>query len=49
MPILAPRVKAPVEGVYVPVGTEDGAVMFTGVVENSDPLMEIVAPGTGCC
>jgi len=49
IPILPPRVKTPVEGVYVPVGTADGEVMFAGVVEKSDPLIETVPPGTGCC
>jgi len=49
IPILAPRVKPPVEGLKLEIGVADGVVIFAGVVEKREPLMEIVLPGVGCC
>jgi hypothetical protein len=46
-PILAPRERPPL--LYLtPRGVAVGVVMFTGVVENSEPWIEIVLPGVGC-
>jgi hypothetical protein len=48
IPIFAPSVR-PLLGVYTPVGVGVGEVMLTGVVEKSEPWMEMVLPGVGCC
>ena len=47
IPTFAPSDSPPAERLNAG-GVADADVMLTGVVENSEPWMEMVLPGVGC-
>jgi hypothetical protein len=49
MPILAPRVRPPVEGLKDDWGLEEGLVIWMRVLEKTLPDNDMVLPDDGCC
>ena len=49
MPIFAPRVKPPVDGLKEDCGPEEGLVIWMRVLEKTLPENDMVLPDDGCC